>query len=352
MSIGATGIASASACATLAVIAASRDARKAKSKSEPRLLRYGSLSRLHADLPPVETQRATVIGAMDLTQGAKPVVLDLNEPETMEAARAAMVRQVLTSFGYDSVEDLPEKTLAELYLFVDLLTTTPGNAGRLAHYFRKPPEVLDLRDQLQIIAEDRARFEQQQITFQSARSFWRTAGKSGTGGLLESLQSLRFSDTDLWHYVVAHHDLNNPEQREAAQWCLMHPNCDQATLAVYLRRMLDSGTLDHAVAQNDQARLDVVRSVVQRWVGSDGTQQVLDIAASDDPTADMARLTALLDKIATITDTPRWPLPVGVFGALPGRETLPRDHWCLDTGRMRAAPRWNDYVAFDQPQAA
>lgn len=352
MSIGATGIASASACATLAVIAASRDAGKNGGKARARLLRKGALAKLKADLPAVDTQRATVADAMMAGAGVQPIVLHLNEPETADAAKAAIVRQAVASFGDGDLDDLPQDQLAELYLFVDLLTTTPGNAGRLAHYFRNPAEVLHLRDQLRQIAEDRARFEQQQITFQSARSFWRSAGKKGTGGLLNSLQSLRFADVDLWHYVVVKHDLTNPDQRAAADWCVMHPNCDQATLAVYIRRMLDSGAFEAAIETGDQDRLAMLRSVILRWISAGSSQQSLVLEASPDAESDMARLAALIERLPQDTDGPRWTLPTGAFGALPGRDAQPRDHWCLQTGRMRAAPRWHDYVGFDQPQAA
>ena len=345
-SIGASGLASASSFAALAVMAASQERRRRnRSGTRARLLKRGALQRLSADLPAKETQLSAVSAALVPGTAAASAVLYGDEPETRDVAMARMLHVVLTSFGADRVEDLEDTDLAELYLLLDLFTPIPGKAGRLALYFRLPAEVLDLRDQLAQVAETRRTFEQQKAVFQAARAVWRSGGDGQRHGLMGNLRAMRIADPDLWHAVVAGHDMSDPAQRDAALWCLSQPLCDQASVALYLRRMLAEGVLETAMNTGDAATMAAALAAARRRTGKSGSLvHVLDLPATADPAGDAARLAKLLEEACAMSGFACPTIAAALFNALPGRAVQSRSGLCLRTGRMSQAPRWADYV--------
>ncbi|GAA4220769.1 hypothetical protein GGQ68_000403 [Sagittula marina] len=309
---------------------------KAKKRPLP-LTKMMPLRGMPSDLPSETRQRSAVASALEAAQTLEP------GPSTREQAVAWTLLRVIQAWQPMTLSEATETRLATLYMLERLLTSTPGEAGRLAQYFRRPDSVLSLRDEIDQMALVRAEWDRCNRLFLATQGLWtRQNNDQTTWRLIDGLQALGPADVDLWHHVVLHHDSTDPQQREAALWCLRHAACDQTTVATYLAHIVTDGTLVAAAQRGDSAYLCEIRTLIERWNAGYYRDGLLELDASDALSAASSRMEEALQKVASLTRSD-WPRPHGAFLPRQGRPARMRPNWNLRQGRMVAPPKRKDY---------
>ncbi|WP_425072358.1 hypothetical protein [Sagittula sp. S175] len=304
------------------------------------------LRRVPRDLPSETQQRATIVRAL----AAEDSALSLHSSLSREQATAWILRRCLTAWAQRDPGALTSQQMATAFLLTRLLTSSPGEAGRLAQFFRRPDAVLGLRDEVDVMARERAEWDRNQRLYLATQWLWtRQRHEQRMPSLVDALQALGPSDIDLWHRVVLEHDPNNPAQREAALWCLRQRGCDKATVAAYLAQIALDGRLVAAALGHKTAYLDAIRSIIENWnAGHYRTKEL----ALDPPNALVEaapRVTREMERVSRLIGA-QWPLPNGAFVRYDGRPARVRRAWDLDTGLLRSDPERSDY--FDAPTNA
>lgn len=302
-----------------------------------------ALRRVPGDLPPADQQRATVERALQADpHHAAPLA-----PLSRDQATALVLRRCVTAWGKSTLPDLTATQMATLYLMTRLLAATPGEAGRLAQYFRRADAVLGLRDEVDAMARARAEWDRNHRLYLATQWLWtRQRHEKRVPTLTETLQALGPTDIDLWHRVVLEHDPVDPAQRAAALWCLRQPACDRATIAAYLAQSALDGRLIGAARAGNTEYLDAIRSIIERW--NAGQYRTAELAL-DPPEALIhaaPRVAQTMQRLSLLTGTP-WPEPKGAFIRYEGRPARMRRAWTLDSGKLKRDPLRDDY--FDAP---
>ncbi len=296
--------------------------------------------------PLSKSERAKLPGQTELSRRLMRILTSANDyqppgfPLDRDTAIARTLMGFMQGWKTQDIAKLTELQRAELHLINTLLRTTPGDAGRLAQLFARPDTMLDLRDEIDMIALRRAAFDRDYNAFLATQNIWDT--NTGPRPLLNALTSMPAEDIDLWHHVVVHHDLRDPAQRAAALWCLQKPTCDRATLAAYFGRLTKDHFLRSPEAQADPAYLSAVQGLIQGWNNGFYKSHELALIAPDtvatlQPFFDI-ELNLLLEQTGAI-----WPSPHCIFIEFDGRPPRPRDHWDLRTGQLSEPPRQQDY---------
>ncbi|WP_417209326.1 hypothetical protein [Antarctobacter sp.] len=302
----------------------------------PALLRRAALRRPGSDLPPLGAQRLAIaeslVAAVDLR--AEP-----DSPPTRAIAVARILSRLLDSWNMTDIASLPRDLTLALTLLERCLNAEPGEAGRIAQMFQRPDVVLGLRQEIDAIAQTRATYDRAFAAFQATRVV--QAADPVPRNLVEALQSLNTPDVDLWHRIMTDHDPADPAQRDAALWCAAQPDCDKASVAVFLSRLADGAQLQNAYIDGDSAFLDRVRRIIANC--NAGVYRHHGLAFVPAPDA-ARRLTVELDALASLSDTARWPDPQCVFTVLEGHKPRPRPAWDLAKGHPVAAPNRSDYL--------
>ncbi|MDJ0822387.1 MAG: hypothetical protein QNJ09_11345 [Paracoccaceae bacterium] len=300
----------------------------------PSLLRRDALRQLPENLPELPEMRRALVPL--LKYGAGFDAMTMRDQAISRALQ--LVRDRMTKTRTDALSD---QSVRELFLLNQLLRVTPGEAGQLAQLFQRPDVVLDLRDQITQDLIRQAEFDRQHAIFNAALEVWRS---DKDGSMREMLAALPCDDIDLWHHVVLNHDPHDAEQRQAALWCVQQAGCDRATVASWLTYLATDGHLMTAAVTGDTAYLQAVRDVIDAWNAGTYKRQSLALAPTDSLVGAAQPFQAALEELAQVTDSDRWPLPFGAFVEYTGRTPRPRDAWCLESGRLRTAPRAEDYL--------
>ena len=306
------------------VAAFGRFGRKAE-RSGPRLLRPSALRTPPPDLPDAQTRLAMVQVAL---RGSGPV--DASVPTDGPGAIARILTRVVEARGGAVT---PDDTI-ELVLLMRLLTAEATRAGALAQLFVRPDLVLDLRDEVNAAIRRRAAFDRDMAALEAGQALWR-GGQRAFGGPLRALQALGVPDQDLWHAVMRDGPL------DAATWCATQPECDRASVALFLARVARDKALDQALAQGDGAFVDRIAAILRRW--NAGGYGIGEIAIAFDGPEEQA-LRDALDRLALASGAPRLPEPCGLFATRAGHPPRDRGHWCLHSGRLLRAPHADAYL--------
>ncbi|WP_299935695.1 hypothetical protein [uncultured Pelagimonas sp.] len=299
---------------------------------------------LRGPLP--KSERSKLPGQTKMSRDLMRILASANDfqPPSVPLDRDTAIARTLMGFmqGWktQNLASLTETQRAELYLINTMLRASPGEAGRLAQLFARPDTMLDLRDEIDLIALRRAAFDRDYNAFLATQTLWDS--NAGPRPLRDTLISLQAEDVDLWHHVVVHHDLRDPDQRKAALWCLQQPACDRATLAAYFGRLTKEQFLRSSGAQADPAYLRAVQKLINDWnAGLYKEHEIAllppDSVATLQPFFDI-ELNHLVEETGTI-----WPNPHCIFVEFIGRPPRPRDHWELRTGQLSEPPRQQDY---------
>lgn len=316
-----------------------RPASNAKDRPFGLLRRPNRLSR-HG-LPSVAKMKEHLAAVM--VRGTETVLP--GTPLNRDAATAAVLERVLRLQQHYSLDGLSRTALTELYLLQQVLNADKGETGRLAQLFRRPDLVLDIRAEVDQVAETRARFDRGMAAFQTTWDLWsRLTQDQMSGALKDQLQALDSPDIDLWHHIVVTHAPDNPQQREAALWCLRQPGCDRATIAVFLAGLADTSQLVDAATTGDQSYLDAVHKIIKAWNAGTYKVQELSLDPQDVLVGQAARFSDMLDALAQSTNTQRWADPHGAFVPHSGRAIRARSSWTIQAGGLARAPTLLDYV--------
>ncbi|WP_143595784.1 hypothetical protein [Tropicibacter naphthalenivorans] len=293
------------------------------------------------DLPSFAQMRESLAAALI------PATRDMERgfPMDRSTAIAQAHRQIMQAWGVDTPEALSRDETLDLYLLDQLLRATAPEAGRIAQMFHQPGVVLDIRAEVDRIAEHRALFDRDHAAFLSTQLLWgRTLRDHAPSSLLTALQALRVPDIDLWHRIVLEHDPRDPDQRAAALWCLRQRSCDRATVAAFLAFLAAEDGLRAAALRGDQVFLDTVQDIIEAWNAGKYRTQELALEPSDAIAQDAPRMTAALDELAQITGHRRWADPHGAFVDYTGRTPAQRAFWDIRAGRLIAAPNLGAFV--------
>lgn len=313
-----------------------RDGTHHPRRRGPALLTRATLRRRLRDLPPIADQRRALADAL---AAATDLRAEPDAPPTRTTAVARILVRVLDSWQVADTADLPRDLTMTLTLLERLLTSDPGEAGRIAQMFRRPDLVLALRDEIDEVARVRAAYDRAFAAFQATRVV--QAADPPPRNLVEALESMGAPDIDLWHRIVTEHDADSPALRRAALWCVLQPQCDRATVAAYLARIAIDGDLTRAAHLGDRAFLDRVARVIRNSNAGAYTRQEL---AFVPPAGAAQRLATELDALAHLTRTPRLPDPQCAVIALDGRKPRPRPAWDIAHGRLVRPPTRADYL--------
>ncbi|WGW03104.1 hypothetical protein [Tropicibacter oceani] len=298
------------------------------------------------DLPDIEQARRLLIQAtlvVDDSPGAPP---------GRDSAIAEVLTGVMQGWGHAGAETLPRALVQELTVLDRLLRASPQEAGALAQYFARPDLMLDLRDGVNEIAAHRAVHDRNRAAFEASQVMWEAQNRGqAPHGLLPVLRALNAPDPDLWHRVILGHDRTDPDQREAALWCVEQPGCDRASIALYMAELAAGDALLHAARRGDDRFLDRILTVIQGLNDGAYGQSELALDPVDAVAGDTQRFNTMLAALAEQTGAMRWPAPCGLFTEYAGRAPYARDHWCLRSGRLIAAPDVRDYFPAGQGAA-
>ncbi|MBP0482383.1 hypothetical protein [Sagittula salina] len=301
---------------------------------------YAALRRVPRDLPDTASQHAAIARA--LVPEDRQVTM--HTPLSREQATAWVLRRALMGWGLTDLDRMTEEQRATLFLLARLMTTAPGEAGRLAQYFRRPDAVLGLRDEIDTLARARATWDRDHRLFLATQWLWtRQRHHHEPGSLLEALQALGPSDIDLWHRVVLEHDGNQPAQRDAALWCLRQAGCDRATVATYLAQVALDGRLLGAAHSGNAAYLAAVRATVANWNAGHYRTAELALDPPDALVGAELRVAQTFHRLSHLTGQ-AWPMPIGAFGRHDGRPPRLRQSWDLASGHLTRDPERGDYL--------
>ncbi|MBY6159824.1 hypothetical protein KUV73_03030 [Mameliella alba] len=330
------GVAIGGAGGVYALLAALKGGKDQPRRRGPVLLRRATLRQRHADLPSDDAQKLalaeTLAAAVDLR--AEP-----EAPPSRATAVARILSRIMDSWNASDIAALPRDMTLTLTLLERLLNAEPGEAGRIAQMFRRPDVVLGLRQEIDTIAKARAAYDRAFAAFQATRLMNAADPKPRT--LMQALHSLGTPDTDLWHRIVRDYDPTDPDQRNAALWCVGRPECDRATVATFLSRLPEGAQLQNAWLNGDDAFLQHVRQVIGNC--NDGLYRQQEIGFDPEPLAAEA-LAKELDALATLNGKARWPDAQCAIVALDGRAPRPRPAWDIKAGQLAAPPARADYL--------
>ena len=300
------------------------------------LLHPAARRRVSDRLPDLETQRAALATALAWGPSAS------GWPPSRAEAVAALLQRCLVAWNAPGIAGLEAERVLALHLLTRLLHGTPGEAGELAQLFRRPDTVLAIRDEIDAMATARAAFDRDTQIFRATTERFTTQGNTPATGLLDALQRLDAPDIDLWHHVVLAHDSADPDQGAAALWCVQQPECDRATVAVYLAQVSQNGRLVQAARTGDAPFLEAMRDIIQGWNAKTYTTRELALEPTDVLCAAASEFGATLLEVQRITGQ-SWPRVSGAFVPHTGRAPRSRTLWDLKTGLLRQAPRRFDY---------
>ncbi|SNS18279.1 hypothetical protein [Antarctobacter heliothermus] len=302
----------------------------------PALLRRAALRRPGSDLPTLDNQRLAIANALG---AAVDLRAEPDAPPTRDTAVGRILSRILDSWNVTDIAALPRDLTLALTLLKQCLNAPPGEAGRIAQMFQRPDVVLGLRQEIDTIAKARATYDQALAAFLATQEIQATGTAPRT--LTQALRAMSAPDIDLWHHIVTQHDPTDPAQRDAALWCAAQPECDHASVAVYLSRLADGAQLQNVYIDADSTFLDQVRGIFANCNAGIYRHRGLVYVPPADATI---RLKAELDALASLSDKARWPDPQCVFTVLEGRKPHPRPAWDLSSGRLVAAPNRSDYL--------
>ncbi len=267
-------------------------------------------------------------------------------PMTRAEALTWILRRCLLACGAEDLNRLDAERRLTLYVLSQVLSSTPGDAARLADFFARPDAVLGLRDEVERIALDRAIYEQDLRLFRATEKLWvESFATMADGGCTPpDVRALGASDIDLWHHIVATHDPNQQAPREIALWCVERPGCDRATVALYLARIAGEGHLQAAWDRGDLAFLEAVRDLIDSWNAGSYRTCILGLTPPEALKDAAERVSAALQVIAHLDEDLDWVLPRGAFTPHPGRPPRPRAAWDLGHGLLRHSPARSDYM--------
>ncbi|MDA7423623.1 hypothetical protein [Thalassococcus lentus] len=327
--------------ASLRIERASRTSARTSQNPENRLLHKSALDSPSLDLPALSIMRRAVSQALQVA----PDTID-GAPLRVQDAIAAALKQVMRAHGVFDLNRLGSDELTDLFVLQRLLRLPPDQAGALAQKFRHPDVVLEMRDRIAGIGQVREVFDGEMAAFWTTTELWETVQKNnlGTVSMLDTLLAMQAPDVDLWHHIVANHDRSDADQRAAALWCVQQPQCDQATVALYLSELVAGDRVVRAATNGDLAFADAVLQIVSNWNAGQYTDQRLALDPVDAVAKDGPRLSATLAALAELTEGPRLSDPCGMFTEYRGRRPRDRTFWCLATGQPTRAPLLEDYI--------
>ena len=345
-SIGLFGLIALFGIATCLIIRLkARDPDTAAEPQPVRLLSSRATRALQATLPPADDQRHAV--DQHLARHGTPSTHAVfgKEPESQDTAITRVVRLIADTWNAPTSEHMTAEQVTDIFVLEKLLRASPEEAGALAQMFRDPSRVLEIRDQIAALTRQRAHYEQQRDAFTASWSLWRTQTVNlAPLSLVDDLAALDHPDPDLWHKVIEEHDPDDIGQRDAALWCALQPDCDRASVALFLARIAAQTTLVYAAETGDRVYLDGVHQVIRQWneamyqhhdLGLDPPDAVLDAAKDFHQT---------LTDVAAILDKPEWPMPKSAFTEYPGRAPHPRRAWDIAGGGLMRKPVVGDYM--------
>lgn len=327
--------------------------RRGAAAAAPSLLTARAYRRLPRDLPAPATMRKELGVLLRAADGRRDPTA-LHEPETRAAVRSRVFGRILHTWRAETVEQLDDRQLQALWQLRELIAADPCRAGELAQRFRKPDVVLAIRDRVLEIDARRQRFERQRAAFRATRMAWKQTAPGKGHTLVDALRALTAPDPDLWHKVIAEHDLADPEQARAALWCARQPGCERASVALYLSRIAEADRITIALRNGETEWLGGLCSVIRGWNAGRYTGQALGFVRKDADEASRAAsaLSSQLDTLAEQTGQTRWPDPTDIFATSHGEAPRPRDNWDLRAGRMIAPPRLEHYIEIAPQHAA
>ncbi|MGP6087617.1 hypothetical protein [Antarctobacter jejuensis] len=330
------GIALSATGSGYAALVSLRGKRSSARRIGPALLRRSGLTRARKELPAPDDQRMALADALSAAVEGRA---EPEAPPTRATAIARILSRMLTGWKVSDLSELPDDLTMALSQLERLLNADPDEASRLVQQFQRPDLVQGLREEIDRIAADRARYERALAAFRATIRLQATA--TAPRDLGDALQSLGVPDTDLWHRIVLEHDPADPVQREAALWCVSRPNCDRATVAAYFSRLPENAQLVAAALDGDNAFLQRVKHLISR---SNAAYYTMSEIAFKPMPETASRLATELDALAALTNEPRWPDPQSALETLEGRDPRPRRGWDLATGRLTEPPHRADYL--------
>lgn len=317
-----------------------------------RLLRQSAFRALPSDLPDEKTMRHVLQRALNPHRPSRSGGLISREPERCDSVLAQALKQVMDSWGVTDLRALAQQQVTELYLLHELMMAGPSEAGRMAQHFLKPDQVLLIHEQVQAIRSRRQEFDAQLAVFEATMALWSSSKdrKTSSCDLRAKLEAMKTPDPDLWHSFVLMHDPSKPDHREAALWIVSQPECQQATVAAYLARIVLDGHAEAAArgsrAREDRAFLNRVRRVLEQWNDGLYCSDALGLDPEDMLCGREEDFRAALQRLAAAGKTYLWPMPQDLFRSFPGRAPEPRPAWSLPEGRLVVQPRIGDYVSY------
>lgn len=309
------------------------------------LLTGRSRRALQATLPPAIDQRQAVDQHLARHGTISTHAVFGKEPESRDSAITRVVRLIADTWHAPTTTHMTPDQVTDIFVLEKLLRASPEEAGALAQMFRDPSRVLEIRDQIAALARQRSQYEQQRDAFSASWALWRTQTVNLSPlSLIDDLAAMAHPDPDLWHKVIEYHDPDDKTQRDAALWCALQPDCDRASVALFLARIAGQSTLVYAAETGDRVYLDGVHQVIRQW--NEAMYQRHELAL-DPPEAVMDAAKdfhqALAD-VADILDQPEWPMPKSAFTEYAGRAPLPRSAWDIADGGLMRKPVVSDYM--------
>lgn len=263
-------------------------------------------------------------------------------PPDRDTTIARTLQGFMHGWNVKDVAKLSKSQSSELYLINTLLRSNPGEAGRIAQLFARPETMLDLRDEIDVIALRRAAFDQDYNAFVATRDLWSRLA-SAPQSLNAQLQALGAPDIDLWHHIVMTHDMADKDQRSAALWCLQQQEVDRATVAGFFGRLTKEGTLRKALAEGDTDFLACIQGLIRAWNDSFYKHSCLSLR----PAFNLITLKPLFDleleHLRLQDGDTGWVAPHCLFVNYEGRAPRNRGLWDVKGNGLTQPPRQADY---------
>ena len=347
--VGATGVIG---VASLIAIIAIRfsipagDARLATQRSteKPRLLTKRAGNALAGDLPPTKHMRARVDWLLAHQPLTKAYGAFGGEPDSVDRAISRVVRLIANTWKKPTSLHMAPEQLTDIYVMDQLLRAKPEDAGRLAQLFRDPSRMLEIRDQIAALGQQNERFNRHKNAYSAMWSMWSNRQNCDHRlSQVDTLAAMSHPDPDLWHQIIAEHDPDQPDQRNAALWCALQPECDRASVALFLALSATQSTLVYAAETGDRVFLDGVHQIIQQWNNAVYHRHEF---ALDPPELVMraaGEFDLALTELSQILDIPVWPMPKSAFTEYSGISPKPRPCWDMHNGGLVRKPMVPDY---------
>jgi hypothetical protein len=294
-----------------------------------------------------------ILGPMGWGSGAA------DRPPTKVAFTSACLKTVLEKWGVNRIDALDHDQIGQLFVLYRTIGGHEDEATRYLPLFADQAPAHHLREEAQKVGRVSERFNAERKRFIEAYAVWEAEGGISRyhddEDLRGFLQDMPQKDVDLWHDIVRGSEAGSRPDFEAIYWIAAQPECDRATIAMFIINLAGLGYLAYLVksALNRESTefADQIDTMIKRWNTQFYTEQRFAVPDVELKCAEQNFMVAR-EEVATLLNRAPWPIPEGLFQPLQGRETKASYSFAHNQGLYVLPPRSEDYITYYQEKSA